>query len=295
MTARLDWYGCTTYHFTLPQTAVMLDAYIDRVAGAPGTGLTADDVDRADWVLIGHSHFDHLWGAERIATNTGATIVGSYESIRIMAEQGVPEAQLMPVSGGERVRLAEGVTATVIPSLHSCVWAHAGVQAIDQECLGDLGLTLQEQKARFGELMTWIANLSEPVREHLMTSNQNPRGDGGALAFLIETPEGSLLFQDSAGGWRGLLDGLRPDVAILAAAGRANADGEPYQGSTASWLVEEAAALQPRIIVPTHHDDWLPGFSTAIDTTPAHKALADAGSASRIVDIDYLDGWRPFA
>lgn len=295
MNARLDWYGCATYRLTLPQTTVMLDAYLDRVAGAAGPCLTPDAIDRADWILVGHSHFDHLYGAERIAVNTGATVVGSYESVRVLADQGVPEEQLIAVSGGERVKLADGVHATVIPSLHSCVWSHAGVQPIDEVCIGDLGLTLQEQRARFGELIAWLANLSEPVREHLLVSNQNPRGDGGALAYLIETPEGSLLYQDSAGGWRGLLDGLRPDVAILAAAGRPNVDGQPFQGSTLGWVLEEAAVLQPRVIVPTHHDDWMPGFSTPIDTAPVHKALAEAGSLTRLVDLDHLDGWDPFA
>ena len=35
---------------------------------------------------------------------------------------------------------------------------------------------------------------------------------------------------------RGILDGLRPDVAILAAAGRGNIDGEPIQGSLADFV-----------------------------------------------------------
>ena len=101
VTATLDWYGCATFRLTLGDLVVFLDAYIDRAPGAPGTGLTADDVDRADWILVGHSHFDHLWGAERIARNTGATIVGSYESIRMMAEQGVPDAAA-DAGGGRR-------------------------------------------------------------------------------------------------------------------------------------------------------------------------------------------------
>jgi L-ascorbate metabolism protein UlaG (beta-lactamase superfamily) len=65
--ATLDWYGCATFRLTIDDLVVFLDAYIDRAPGAPGTGLTADDIDRADWILVGHSHFDHLWGAERIA------------------------------------------------------------------------------------------------------------------------------------------------------------------------------------------------------------------------------------
>jgi L-ascorbate metabolism protein UlaG (beta-lactamase superfamily) len=41
---------------------VFLDAYIDRVPSAAPTGITTADVERADWIVVGHSHFDHLWG-----------------------------------------------------------------------------------------------------------------------------------------------------------------------------------------------------------------------------------------
>ena len=113
MTATLDWMGCATFRLTLDNQVVMLDAYIDRVPSAAPTGATVDAIRQADWIVVGHSHFDHLYGAERIAKNTGAKIIGSYESIRIMAAQGVPEEQLLPVAGGETVRLSPDVTVTV--------------------------------------------------------------------------------------------------------------------------------------------------------------------------------------
>jgi L-ascorbate metabolism protein UlaG (beta-lactamase superfamily) len=75
MTAQLDWYGCATFRLTLGSLVIFLDTYIDRIPGAAGTGLRADDIERADWIVVGHSHFDHLWGAERIARRTGATII----------------------------------------------------------------------------------------------------------------------------------------------------------------------------------------------------------------------------
>ena len=105
---------------------------------AEQSGVGIDSITEADWILVGHSHFDHLYGAERIAVQTGATVVGSYESIRIMAEAGVPEAQLMPVSGGETVSLGPEITARVLPSMHSCTWATDPMPAPDQTCIGDL-------------------------------------------------------------------------------------------------------------------------------------------------------------
>ena len=74
-----------------------------------------------------------------------------------------------------------------------------------------------------------------------MVSQQDARGDGGALVFMIDTPEGSLLYQDTSGHWTGILHDLRPDVAILAAAGRGNVDGEPVQGSLAGFVARQAS------------------------------------------------------
>jgi L-ascorbate metabolism protein UlaG (beta-lactamase superfamily) len=296
-TATLDWYGCATFGLTLPgDTVVLLDAYVDRVPGAAGPQppMTADDIDRADWIVVGHSHFDHLWGAERIALRTGATVIGSYESIRVMADCGVPEEQLMAVAGGERIQLSDTVTVSVYPSLHSCVWSHFGMSGADEVCLGDLGVTYQGRIERFGELRRFLAGLGGSTLEHLRTSDQDARGDGGALVFLFDTPEGSLLYQDTSGHWSSILHDLRPDVAILAAAGRGNVDGEPVQGSLAGFVAHQAWLLKPRRVILSHHDDWLPGFSTATDTAPIRAELERWLPRTELAEIGYLDGYRVF-
>src|SRR5213595_1531419 len=168
MTARLDWYGCATFRLTVGSLMLFLDTYIDRIPGAAGTGLRADDIDRADWIVVGHSHFDHLWGAETIARNTGAKVLGSYETVRVMREQGVPREQLLPVAGGERVQLAPDVTVTAFPSQHSCVWSQTKMTDADEVCIGDLGLTYQEQQARFAALAEWFGSLDADVQAHLI-------------------------------------------------------------------------------------------------------------------------------
>src|SRR5689334_2791572 len=183
MTATLDWGGCATFRLNVGNLVLFLDAYLDRVSDAAQPGLQVDDVDRADFILVGHSHFDHLWGAERIAPRTGATVIGSYETIRLMAAQGVPESQLLAVSGGERVRLSDNVVVSVYPSLHSCVWT-GPFQQPDVVCLGDTGLTLDQQKVRFRELEAHIATLSPDARAHALKGRQGERGDGGALVYL---------------------------------------------------------------------------------------------------------------
>ncbi len=292
MTTTLDWFGCATFRLQTADLTIFLDAYIDRVPNAPGSGLTAGDIGECDWILVGHSHFDHLWGAERIARNTGATIVGSYESVRVMEAAGVPLDQMMCVAGGETIDLGNGVTASVYPSQHSCVWSHAQMDQPDEVCLGDLGVTFQEQRDRMGQLFEWFGTLGPQVAEHMRLSSpgHSERGDGGALVFVIETPDGSVFYQDTSGHWKGVLETLDVDVAILGAAGRGNIDGEPIQGSLAQFVAEQARMLDPKQIVLGHHDDWLPGFSIDTDVAPIKAAITELVPGAEVLDLGYVDG-----
>ena len=233
--------------------------------GPTGTGLTADDIDACDWIVVGHSHFDHLWGAERIMARTGARLIGGYETVRLLEQAGVSLDRMICVAGGERVDLGGGVFVSVHPSLHSCLWTGTHDAGAGDVCIGELGVTWHERAARMHELGSRLATtLDDAVIEHLIgaAAGHSDRGDGGALLYLFETPEGSLLFQDTSGQWSAVLASLRPDVAILAAAGRANVDGEPVQGSLAGFVADEARALSPRRLILGHHDDWLPGFAS---------------------------------
>jgi len=296
MDTTLDWFGCATFRLALDDLVVWLDAYLDRVPGAPGPGVGADEVTDADWILVGHSHFDHVWGAERIARATGARVVGSYETVRVLLGAGVPPSQLVAVAGGERVRLGSHVVASVYPSQHSCVWAHHEFPGAGEVCLGDLGLTHDERQARFAELGAWLVSVGPDVLAHLRASDQHALGDGGALVFVLDTPAGRLLYQDTSGCWTSMLRNLHPDVAILAAAGRGNVDGEPVQGSLAQFVAAEARLLQPRRVVLAHHDDWLPGFTSGdLDVAPVRAELARAVPRSDLLDLAYRGGDDVFA
>ncbi|HET8845414.1 MAG TPA: MBL fold metallo-hydrolase [Ktedonobacteraceae bacterium] len=296
MIAQLDWYGCATFRLTLGEMVIFLDAYIDRIPSATGTGLRADDIDRADWIIVGHSHFDHLWGAERIARRTGATIIGSYETVRIMEQEGIPLSQMLPVGGGERIRLSPEVTVEVFPSLHSCVWTkNGGMYQPDEVCLGDLGVTYQERKLRMEEMMQGLAGLGIEVLQHLQASAQGPRDDGGSFVYLFETPEGSLLYQDTSGHWSGILHNLRPDVAILAAAGRGTIDGEPIQGTLAQFVARQADLLRSQRVILCHHDNWLPGFSVPTHVAPIREEMARQVPRTELVELDYLSAYPLFA
>jgi hypothetical protein len=151
-------------------------------------------------------------------------------------------------------------------------------------------LTLQEQQARFAELVTRLAGGLPPASlEYLVAAQQGDRGDGGALVFVLDTPDGQVLYKDTSGTARAVLRDLRPDVAILAA-GRGNVDGEPIQGSLAQFVAREAELLGPRRVVLAHHDDWLPGFSVATDVEPIRDALLKVDPDTELLERGYVDG-----
>ena len=72
----LEWFGTTTFRLRVDGLTIWLDTFLDRIPAAPQVGLSVTEVDEADYVFISHCHFDHILGANIVARNTGANIVG---------------------------------------------------------------------------------------------------------------------------------------------------------------------------------------------------------------------------
>lgn len=291
MTANLEWLGTATFRLTIGNLVLFLDTYMDRVPAAQPVGLRAAEVTRADFILMGHSHFDHLGGADVIAKNTGAKIIGSNETCRVMREYGVPDSQLLASQGGERHGLAPGIAVRIFPGLHTCTWILTDVPS---DCIetGHTGLTQTEraQQPGLGQRI-WALGGTETgkvILDHIRGC-AGSLNDGGPLAFLIETPRGSIFFQDTSGSWTGVLADIDADAAILAAAGRANVDGEPIQGSLAQFVAMEAKLLGARTVVLGHHDDWMPPVTMAFDTAPIRAELAREAPHAKLLEPGYLE------
>jgi len=288
MAVSLDWLGTATFRLTVGDSVIFLDSYVERVPSAAPVGLRLDGIERCDYVLVGHSHFDHLWGADRIASQTGAKVVGSYESVRMLADAGVPMEQLVFVSGGEPLQLGDSIRVRVYPSLHTCLWCLGFTDAPPTTAAtGDLDVPQHERDRRLGEMLTGWGEQPE-ILEHLMSA-PHARGDGGPLIYLIETPDGSILWQDTAGSWAALLRELQPDVALLAAVGRPNRDGEPYQGSLVDFVADEVTLLRPSRVALCHHDAWMPPVTPAIPVEPFADAIARRELPVEVLDLDYLE------
>src|SRR5262249_8357601 len=59
-TLAVRWTGYGNFELVYGGHILLLDAYYDRGSLYPSLGVTAGDIRRADAILIGHGHFDHM-------------------------------------------------------------------------------------------------------------------------------------------------------------------------------------------------------------------------------------------
>ena len=76
-TLAIRWTGFANFELSYKGQIVLLDAYFDRGSNFPPLGFKAADVKRANVILIGHGHHDHMSDAASVGIRTGATIVGA--------------------------------------------------------------------------------------------------------------------------------------------------------------------------------------------------------------------------
>lgn len=295
MTVTLDWYGCTTYRLNINGLVVFLDTFMDRLSSAPDTGATSADITEADYAIIGHSHMDHLASCDVIAKKTGMQVIGSHESMRVLTEAGVNRDQLLPSAGGEVYRLSDDVTARVFPSLHSCIWTTSEPAGVN--LTGDLNVFQHERNARLVERFSRDRTAGLPPElaaeaKELQARNIGSTSDGGALDYLIDTPDGTIFFQNSMGYYSAILAGIRADVAILGCAGRGNIDGEPIQGTVEEFITGVATTVSPKRLILGHHDNWAgePGAPDLLDITPIRDSLVKTAPEMEVIEPGYVNG-----
>jgi L-ascorbate metabolism protein UlaG (beta-lactamase superfamily) len=271
--ATLEWFGTATWRLEVDDTVIWLDAYLDRAPTAQELRLTGATVDRAAWMLVGHSHFDHVAQASLMARNTGATVVGSALTSEIVEEDGVPATKTLTVKGGEVVQ-AGPVTIRVYPSLH-------GFNGL-REWPDPQG---RDRRARVAALRETAPDLAEAALSHLRDVPEKQMRDGGPLAYLLQWPGTTLFWHDTPGmvtpSWEAAAD-LRPDVAILAAAAAfstPNVDDKPLDEGQHAFIAHSAGILRPKRVILNHHDDWCPPITFHLDEDTFRPGLEGRGIA----------------
>lgn len=143
----MTWMSIANWYFKIGDKRILMDGYITRIPGPPffyappgipgdqyaytrqPAGVDKDAIakvrdavlggDKLDYLLVGHSHWDHSWDSPTWARLTGAQMIGGVSSCLQAQAQGVADAQCRRVNGGEKIALGDGITIRVVRFNHS--------------------------------------------------------------------------------------------------------------------------------------------------------------------------------
>ena len=95
----IRWTGYSNFELAYNGQIILLDAYFDRGSMFPPLGFSAADVKRANLILIGHGHLDHMSDAASVGARTGALVVGAPVTTDKLRTQAIDPKQVRTVTG----------------------------------------------------------------------------------------------------------------------------------------------------------------------------------------------------
>lgn len=246
---KLSYLGTAGWEITDGKTVVLVDPYLTRLktdtprdpalSSDPRPLVTMNDfvtsdqavidahIKRADFILITHTHIDHVLDMPYIASKTGALVIGTESTANFARDNGIPNSQILTVKGGEDLELGS-CSVRVIPSLHGIL--------------------------RRSPLAAQLKISSLPPPSTIFPADAKPPFrfaqlivEGGTLAYLVRLGGQQVLVFGSMNYIEREVDGLRPDVALIGAM--------PERQEIYRYTERLLRALgYPRLMLPTHWD-----------------------------------------
>jgi L-ascorbate metabolism protein UlaG (beta-lactamase superfamily) len=249
----LKWLGTAGWEIQIGQTKILIDPFLTRQQAVASEEWQTDEeavlkvISGADYIFAGHSHADHIGDIPFIAKRFGAKILGSRTTVNLSLSAGVDKAQLTTISGGEKLDFQD-FSVQVIKSQH-----------------GILTRDGQKRQPRSAEI---TRPLSGPILgKHFV--------EGGSYLYYFTFGKLSLLHQSTGNFIEENLQGLEPDIAILA------------ENGNYDWN-EALKILRPKMVVVHHYDDWrvpLSSGMTAAVRRRAQRLEKDVKSVDRNIKV----------
>ena len=249
----LKWLGTAGWEIQVAETKILIDPFLTRRQPVASEEWKTDDetvlnvISGADYIFAGHSHAAHIGDIPFIAKRFGAKVIGSRTTVNLSLSAGVNRARLTTISGGEKMDFKD-FSVQVIKSRH-----------------GILTRDGQKRQPRSAEI---TRPLSVPILgKHFV--------EGGSYLYYFTFGKLSLLHQSTGNFIEENLQGLEPDIAILA------------QNGNYDWT-EALKILRPKTVVVHHYDDWrvpLSSGMTAAARRRAQRLEKDVKSVDRNIKV----------
>ncbi|MEU4380298.1 MBL fold metallo-hydrolase [Micromonospora echinofusca] len=245
------WWGTSAWRIDIGDRTVLVDPFLSRIDTGLFKGafdqatelrVRADVVDslvdRAETVLVTHTHWDHYMDTPHIVGRTGARVIGTLTAYHLGLAYGLPSGRLSPVRGGEVLDFG-AYTVEVVSSLHS-------------------------RNASYSMAFPGV-RVSPPPKP--ATIADLPEGD--TIAYLLRVSDGpSVFFMGASDFAERNLTGLAPDVAMVAL---------PSSTATADYAERLLDALdRPKVVVPVHFDNFETELRNPVPVAPSDRERLDA-------------------
>ena len=241
--------------------------------------MKAGDIRKADALLIGHGHFDHMSDAASIAARTKALVVGAPLTTDKLAAQGIDRGRLRAVTGRggdpllrfgditvEPILARHGepppnVTAAFSTALRSVTSAPGPEQVAEQAAIRQRGVSDPRVT-------------TEGTIAYLITFGAGP---AGGFKVMYRDSGGRVTDEERAA----MAKAGRVDVAVVAVA------ADYLNTLTAQRALEHVHTYRPDVFIPAHHDAalnelWRP-------TEPIFQALKDDNPGLTTISRGYRE------
>ena len=273
-TLAIRWTGYSNFELAWNGQIILLDAYFDRGSTYPPLGFQAADIKKADVILIGHGHFDHMSDAASVAIRTGAIVAGAALTTDKLRSQNVDARQIRTVSGrgGEVLKFPK---FNVEPILGRHGEPPPTVtKAFDQT------LKLLTTPFTAGQIAESAAIRARGTSDPRVTTE-------GTIAYLITLDDGfRIMYRDSGGAITdyeraAMQRAGRVDIALAAVA------ADVLNGLTSRRALEYLRTYKPDVYIPAHHDADLNGMWRS--TEPIFQALKDENPGLITISKQYRE------
>lgn len=245
----LTWLGTAGFIVKTNEGEIVFDPFLSRGAGEKSP-FTVKSFQNSQAIFVGHGHFDHTFDIPQIAAGTDVKIFAPGLTGQVLKMRGVPASRLVNATNKEVLFKSFKMRA-----FHS---SHVKF---------DLPLVLSTAKRCGVKGCMHACHLGLGYPKGLVQT------------YLFETQGKKVLFMSSAGASeKELLMYRKLEVDYFLA---------PLQGhsSIQEIAAKQTAIIQPKIVIPHHHDDFYPPLSQNISVDVFKEKLNIMGFKGSLLEI----------